>query len=172
MNINPKELQKFHDLWAPMIAALPAVINAAERANELQNHTALLEKELNNVITATEASKAERAAAIVAAGNKLVELEVQRKALSDEVKAHAKVCKTKIASAEEESAAKIATVEARNGELEVALKNVEQALLDRKAKADADYAEHLNAKRTELDDVEAKLASAQKALDKLRAKLE
>ena len=44
MNLNSKELQKFYDLWSPMLQALPAVIEAAEREEELKRGVAILEK--------------------------------------------------------------------------------------------------------------------------------
>lgn len=38
---NPKELQKFLDLWGPVVASLPAVINSLERENDMTRSLAI-----------------------------------------------------------------------------------------------------------------------------------
>ena len=107
MEINPKELQKFHDLWAPMIAALPAVISAAERANELVTHTAILQAKLDEVVAATESTKLEAVAHVFASQATLLDLATQKLALDAEVKEHAKDARKAIADAKAAADAKV-----------------------------------------------------------------
>ena len=172
MAINPKELQKFHDLWAPMIASLPAVINAVETAAELERHTLILRTQCDEIIAEGAASKVDMANAVLKAQSELKGIEAEKAEKTKAAAAHAKACQDRIADAEASVNARVIEQAAR-ADAAVAMKaNIEKELAERKAKADSEYAEHLNAKRTELEELEAKLLSAQKTLDKLRSKLE
>lgn len=171
MNINPKELQKFHDLWAPMIAALPAVINAAEHAAELTNHVAILQGQRDAAVQHRKDAEATIASSNAAAAAELKKLADEKAALSKDLKEHAKDCKAKAAAAEALLAGKLEELAAKGAEAAKAAEALTQDLLDRKAAADKDYAEHLQSKAAELAEVEAKLAAAQSSLDRLRAKL-
>lgn len=170
MNINPKELQKFHDLWAPMIAALPAVINAAETAAELTNHVAILQAQRDEAVSKRVAAEAEMAAAIQVARAELKAISADKAEATKAVKEHAKHCAEKIAIAEAATAEKLDALGSAVMGTEQSLNNVTTALATRKNDADADFARHIAAKQAEVADVEAKLVAAQVALDKLRAK--
>jgi len=171
MNINPKELQKFHDLWAPMISALPAVINAAERANELVNHTAQLQAVLDGVVVATEASKKEAADAVAAAQAQIAALNDQRKELDAEVKEHAKECRKKIDAAKQVADEKIAEHTARANESAETLANSAEQLRVQLQENDRAFLAQKAEHERILAEVEAKRTAAEKALDKLREKL-
>lgn len=171
MNINPKELQKFHDLWAPMIAALPAVINAAEHAAELTNHVAILQGQRDAAVRQRQEAESAIAANATVAAAELKKLSYDKAALNKELKDHSKDCKAKVAAAEALLAGKLEELAAKGAEAAKAAEAVAQELLDRKAAADRDHAEHLQSKAAELAEVEAKLTAAQASLDRLRAKL-
>lgn len=170
--INPKELQKFMDVWAPVIAVLPAVINAAERSEELKNHVAILEDRMAKVqeeITWSlmqkrdEVAKAEEDLARIAA------LKVQALSEIDESKrSNAQA----IAESKKATLAKIAEYEARvfdyGAKVAQAAENLRQGL----AQADRDFMAHAAEKQKMIEELEAKRVAAEKALDKIKAKLE
>lgn len=171
MEINPKELQKFHDLWAPMIAALPAVINAAESANEIVQHTAMLRAELDKVVAATAASKQEQEALVAAAQAQLLELATQRLTQDAEVKGHAKECRKAIADARSAADAKVKEHTDRAAVVGLELAKADEELRKRLEAADRDFL----AQKAEQEGILAALLEKQEVaratIESLRAQL-
>jgi len=171
MAINPKELQKFHDLWAPMIAALPAVINAAESANELVNHTAILRAELDKVVATTVTTRADADTYVSAAQARVAELEATRLSLDAEVKEHAKETRKLIAEAKAAADLKIEEHMARAAEAAQATARAEEYLRKQLQENDKSFLIQKGEHESIIADLEAKRVAAEKALDKLREKL-
>jgi len=171
MNINPKELQKFHDLWAPMISALPAVINAAERANELANHVVILE----NIAKAAQddATKASdlKAAQLLAARVELKQVAVEKTELTKAVKLHRTACEERIQAAEASANALVEEHKARVNAAASAAGVAEEELRARTSAMEAEYAAILEAKQAEVKEAETRVLKAADALERLRARL-
>ena len=171
MNINPKELQKFHDLWAPMIAALPAVINAAERSAELENHVVILEGRRDAAVADTENRLAGAEAAMAAHREQVKDIQAKKKEADRMVKLHIKACEDRIKDAEAQANADIEVHHARVAEIMSAASKLEQELAARLVDADAQVAARLQSANEALAAIEAKRAATEKALDSLRARL-
>ena len=171
MNINPKELQRFHDLWAPMMAALPAVINAAERANELQNHVLQLEARVKEALAATEHAVAARNATLAQLSEQLDELREQKKQLDAQVKTHKFTCEERVKRAEADAAVRISGHTERANAAEQASRAALGELTQRKAAVVAEYDAVIAAKVEEVKEIETRALKAQESLERLRAKL-
>ena len=171
MNINPKELQKFHDLWAPMIASLPAVINAVETAAEMERHVAILSAQRDQAVAEATASKNDASEVILKARAELKDIAAEKSELTKSVKVHGKACEERIKEAEANVSAQAALNADKVKALVAETAAVAETLASRIAQANADYAEVLATKLAEVKDLESRGAKAQESLDKLRAKL-
>ena len=170
--INTKELQKFYDVWGPMIASLPAVISASERHEELGRHVKILEDQRDAATKDTEARKAELAAAVEKARAALAGIAAKRKESEDELRAAQRDLKDRQKKAE---AAADAAVKAAQGRVESANQTAvmaEKNREDRIAAVNADVEKAKADGEAEIAAIDARRASAQKALDKLRASIQ
>jgi len=171
MSINPKDLQKFYDMWAPVMSVLPSVITAVERENEVERHVQILQKDLERI-------KAEKQQVIEAAEAKLhaiseaIEETATKKAAADaEVKAYEADCKLKIADKQKATEAKINALESKVTAITQQIENSEKAHGMRlKAMEDELRTKQVEAE-AQLAEIERKTAAANKALDNIRAKL-
>jgi colicin import membrane protein len=169
--MNSREIQKFHDLWAPMINSLPAVINAIDSGEELARALTQRRAEFDRLdaeFAAREGAHQAQVADIRARLNLVVEQAEADKAAAlasvDEAKKEAAEAKKK----HNEKAALAATVAAE----------AEKAAADALKKRDATLAEiTVEGERrkvviqAEIDELERKREAAEKALAELRFKL-
>lgn len=169
--VNPKELQKFLDLWGPVIAVLPSVINATEREEELARHIVALEAQLVQVKADTEANLAERAAKVAAADQMLASLKDQRVQAAAEVKVAQAEAKAEVASAKKEAEAKIKVLEASTVNAQAKLRAAQGELNAKLAEQAAAFAEQATTLQADIDELERKRAQAESALAELRFKL-
>lgn len=171
MNINPKELQKFHDLWAPMIAALPAVINAAERAAELENHLAIKLAEFEKLDQRCSKREADAETSVRAAQERTAAARASHAEAVAQMDLEVKEAKASVRKAKSDAAAKVAEHQATAAE---AYKSLEQARRDheeqlRGLKSERDIlASGLNA---EIKALEAKRDEVISAIETLRKQL-
>jgi hypothetical protein len=171
MEINPKELQKFHDLWAPMIAALPAVINAAERANELVNHTAILEARLQDVVSETVKAATEKDAHIQEAHLRVALVDAERVAKRNEADDQLKEINKEVKAAKAAADAKIKEHMERADVAALAADAVAEDLRKRLEAADRDFLAQKNEHDTILAALMAKEEAVRASIESLRAQL-
>lgn len=171
MKFNPREIQKFYDIWAPMLEALPAVINAAERGDELERSMVTLENQLKGIqkkIADEEArvapARAEVDATIAAIQTQKAEAERGYKKYLADAKAHL----DEVAKETEDQVVKI------KDQVSIAMSELAQAKQEVsavKAQAAQDIAIQKAAAEAELADIAAKKQVVEKALAALKAKI-
>lgn len=171
MDFNPKEIQKFYDTWAPMLQALPAVITAAERGEELKRGIATLERQLQGIqkeISETEAKvdpvRKDVNEKISQLNNMKAEAESGYKQYLIDAKAH-------IAEVDKETEAEVARIKGKISAANVELRDVERDLTISKAKADAEFKQYKQTIESEMADLEAKKKAIEDALASLKAKI-
>jgi chromosome segregation ATPase len=171
MNLNPRELQKFYDLWAPMLQALPAVIEAADREEELKRGVATLERQLQTVQQriADEEARIEPVRKTVSENiQKLKESQAEAERGLNQYVADAKAHIEKVDAEVEE---KVAAINERAKAATNDLRVVERDLAAAKAKADAELKQQKAGIEAEIAELESKRASVEEALASLKAKI-
>ncbi len=172
MSINTRELQRFYELWTPVLTALPAVINATERANELDAYVAGLEAKTESIrkgqqalvdaaqaditkaTAAVAATRAEHAKAIEELNAFVAATREKREAVVSAADAKVRAASERVAAAEKEAA------------------QAAQSQAARLVAQERAHADKMAAAAEELAAVEARVAKAEKAFAALRAKLE
>ena len=171
MNLNPRELQKFYDLWAPMLQALPAVIEAADREEELKRGVATVERQLQAVQQkiADEEARIDPVRKSVAENiQKLNESQTEAKSGYDKYVADAKAHIVKI---DEEVEVEVARIKAKATAAGSELQSVEREAAVAKAKANAEAKQQKADLEVEITELEAKKKSIEDALESLKAKI-
>lgn len=171
MQVNPKELQKFMDVWQPVIAALPTVINAVEREQELSSNVARLEAQLQKTLSDIEAAVSQKSERLALVDAEIQVLIGRKNEANQELKDTLRDTKAEIAQAKKAAAAKIKEHETAAAEAESAAAAAEKNL-DLKLKAIETSFDSLRAeKQSQIDELEAKRLAAEKTLSELRSKL-
>lgn len=171
MKFNPREIQKFYDIWAPMLEALPAVINAAERGDELQRGMVTLENQLKGIqkqIADEQARVAPVRAEVDAAISELQNQKAEAERGYQQYLADAKAHLAEVANETEEQVVQI------KKQISVAaseLAKAKQEVLTIKAQAEKDIAAKKAAAEAELKDIAAKKQVVENALATLKAKI-
>ncbi len=171
-NINPKELQKFYDIWAPMINSLPTVINAVATHEELQRSVEVLRARVSDAESEAQAHKDAARDSLVRAKEELKALAAEKMELTKSIKTHAKECADACAELDAGYAEQQERHAARLKVLADEMAAAQRAAADKVAQAEAGYAQVLAAKLAEAKELEARVSKAQDALYKLRAKLD
>lgn len=172
MNVDIGALRKFEEVFGPAIASIPAVIDAVASKNDLERHIAQKQVELQQVMDRIEATKQEgeefikttqaRADSMLNAADK----KVQDAALeADKVREAAQAART---AAE----AKLAEFNARIMEASNKVRDAEDEAAKKLAALDLAHATKVKQLESEVEDLEARRAKAEKSLAALRAKLE
>lgn len=176
MSINTKELQKFLDLWSPVLAALPAVINSLDRKEELQRGVAILQKQADDAQLATTTAIEARKAGLAEVSIELQVLSNKKREQTLLAKEHEKACAERIAQATADAEAQVAAAQAdstaRVAAATTAAADAESILRAKLAEVDSAVSARAKELQASIDALEARRAAAEKALNALRAKLE
>jgi hypothetical protein len=170
MSINPKELQKFYDLWAPMLAAIPTVINAVEHSDELTKHVAILEAQRDKALSDSQGHIASAQAQVAELKDQLKQLAAQRKVAQtaiNEAKASAELAS---ADAERILAERLAANQVKIAESEQAVSATKEALRIQLSENDKAFLVQKAEQEALLAVITTKRDAAEKALEKLLAK--
>lgn len=171
MQINPKELQKFYDAWAPVIASLPAVINVAERSNELDAHIAQKEAAFKALDEKCAAREAAAEASVKAAQERTVAAKTTHAEALAAMDEEIKDAKAAVRKAKSDSAAKVAEYQAA---AEEAYQGVVKARQDNAKAIDdlgQEYAQRHAELEAEIKALETKRDEVKAVIANLRAQL-
>lgn len=171
MAINPKELQRFLDVWQPVIQALPAVINAAEYEAELGRHVAILESQRDEAIAKTAEAAEQSAKLIAAAKEELKKISAKKDSLAKDTQEATEALNQTVAAAKVQADL---AIDALRRSVEDAHKSAEAertAIAAATAEAAAAAATALDDLKQQVAELEKRKAAGEKALDALRAKL-
>ncbi len=171
MDFNPKEIQKFYDIWSPMLEALPAVIAAAERGDELKRHTAILEKNLQDVQKQIADEKAKVDSARKATQEAIELLAKQKTEAQQGYSKYLVDAKSHLVEVGVQTEAEVAKIKAKIGEAQAELVKVTQEAAKAKAEAAEDIKKQKADAEAELADITAKKQVVEKALASLKAKI-
>jgi hypothetical protein len=171
MAIDTTALRKFQDLWGPVLAAIPAVLEAAAKQADVERMLRVKQVEFDDadkkIATAfEEANKrlssvnSEMEQAMQQKAQALADIEAAKKAQSDSFDA----AKQAFAVTEMEWVQKTSALQSQFSQVEA---NLAQKMAD----ADATYADKVTALEVDVKDLEKRKAAAEKALDVLRSKL-
>lgn len=171
MAIDTGALRRFQDLWEPVLQAIPAVIELDAKQAEMERWLATKRLEFDKAQKEIEAAYAE--------ADK--RLEQHNAAVTDAVAQVAKANEDAVLIRSEAAASakqfldaaqvKLAAVNAQISEREQALLKVDAQHAAKLAALDAAHAEAVSAKEAEIVALEKRQATAEKALESLRAKL-
>ena len=172
MKVDIAALNKFADTFGPAIAAIPAVIDAVSKSNDLERHIAQKQQELQRVLQDIDKAKAEgeafvkntqtRADELIESANKYAQEVAVR---IDAEKAQAKDALTVLNDHSVKAQAAVFAAEQKR-------RDAEDATAAKIAELDAAHAVKVKQLESEIEDLEARRAKADKALAALRAKLE
>lgn len=168
---NPKELQKFLDLWGPVIASLPTVINALERENDLTRNLAIMEARLQDLNKQCELAQSSVWAEMAKAHEELAVIQAQKAETATEVKEAKAQAKKDVAEAKKTADAAIAAHETRVEKSKAYADKVEQDTAARVTKADSYLISKVADGEATLAELEARRLIAEGVLADLRAKL-
>jgi phosphoenolpyruvate-protein kinase (PTS system EI component) len=171
MAIDVGALRKFQEVWAPVVACVPAVLDMAAKQADFERGLAQAAIDL-------EKAKAEVQGVYDAADARLVqvnaELLAQQQAAA-QVKADAVEAKKKASAAQKAAEAKLAetlaTADAALTAKKAELADVDRALALAKQQAAADHEAYLSDLAAKAADAEKRLAAAERALESLKSKL-
>lgn len=171
MALKTAEIKKFLEMWTPIMETIPAVLDLADQQSQAQRELALAKQALADV----EASIDEKTQA---AKNNLDSLE--RLAAEANASWQAALVKAEEAreshkqalkDAETLESKKLKDLQARTADESAKLVALEQDVAAKIAAITAQTDALIADKQAELESVEKRIASAQKTLDQLRAKL-
>lgn len=164
-------LKRFQDTFGPVLAAIPAVLDAAAQMDDLNRGIALKRVELEKAIAEVQKTYDDADARITSVNEVLASAQADAAAAKAEAKeirsqavARAKASDAKIAEAQ--AAADVALA-SKHSELA----GLEQAYALKKMEAEAAHAAVLADLEAKAKDAEKRLATAEKALDALKSKL-
>lgn len=171
MNLNPKELQKFYDLWSPMLQALPAVIEAAEREDELKRGVTILEKKLQDIQTQIADEEARVDPVKKAVDDRIRQIRDQQTEAQRGYEQYIADAKAHIVKIDEETEAEVARIKAKVSVAGSELQSAEREVAAAKAKANAEAKQQKAELEAEIAELEAKKKSIEDALESLKAKI-
>lgn len=171
MNLNPKELQKFYDLWSPMLQALPAVIEAAEREDELKRGVTILEKKLQDIQTQIADEEARVEPVRKDTNDRIRLIRDQQTEAQRGYEQYVADAKAHIVKIDEETEAEVARIKAKVSVAGAELQSAEREVVVAKAKANAEAKQQKAELEAEIADLEAKKKSIEDALESLKAKI-
>lgn len=171
MTINTKELQRFYDVFGPMITCLPTIINAIERDAELQLHVVILQAEALAATEERDKAKVDQGLIVTAANVKLQQIAIKSKdaTLLAEVKIKAE--SDRVLTATTQANADIAAQVARVEVAQVAATADTIALGDQAKIREAEYSARSSDLEQQIKALDAKQVLAERSLAALRAKL-
>lgn len=171
MSINTKELQRFHDVWGPMINSLPTVINATERMADLEKYLAELNAKADTVKVESQRELDLKNAQVSAANEQLNTLRAKKRQIESETDAALKIQKAKMAQIQSEVEAKVAECSDRVNAAQARAAQAEAMAAAMFAEADKVVADKMVELGKEVAAADKRVRDAETALDKLRAKL-
>jgi chromosome segregation ATPase len=171
MNLNPRELQKFYDLWAPMLQALPAVIEAADREEELKRGVTILEKKLQDIQTQIADEEARVEPVRKDTNDRIRLIRDQQTEAQRGYEQYVADAKAHIVKIDEETEAEVARIKAKVSVAGAELQSAEREIVVAKAKANAEAKQQKAEFEAEIAELEAKKKSIEDALESLKAKI-
>ena len=169
--MNSKEIQKFYDLWAPMIASLPAVINAIDTEEELTRSLQVRRAEFDQLEAKRESREAELLQHVDDIKLRLQSAVDQAEADKKAARASADKAKTAAAEVEKKANERAAAAEADAKKAEQLYRDAEASRSKVFAQIDEEALARKNALQAEIDELENKRQEAEATLNALRFKL-
>lgn len=171
MTIDIGALRKFQETWAPVMDAIPAVVEMVERKADMERevgaHRAAMEKAQAEIQKAYDTADLR----IAQFNDDISRLGDMKAALVQEI---ADTRAAARAAAEEERAAataQLAAIQEQTAQANAQLATVNAQIAAQTAEAQAAHTAAVSAMSAEIADLEKRRAAAEKALDALRAKL-
>jgi len=164
-------LRAFQDVWGPVVASIPAVLNMAESFADVERGLAAKQKELAEVMAKVDSAMDEGNARYAALQGELAAAQTRLADLNTQITAKQTEAKDAAAAAKAAASAEIAKVKA---EVAAEIRGIRAEV-----KADADALDALKVEKqavvadaqVKLDDIEKRAVAAEKSLATLRAKL-
>ena len=171
MTLNSKELQKFYDLWSPMLQALPAVIEAAEREEELKRGVTILETKLQNIQTQIASEEARVEPVRKDVDDQIRKIREQRAEAQRGYEQYVADAKAHIVKIDEETEEEVTRIKAKITVAGSELQSAERDVAAVKAKANAEAKQQKAELEAEIEALEAKKKAVEDALESLKAKI-
>lgn len=171
MTIDIGALRRFQATWGPVIAVIPDVINMAEQQADFERGLAAKRLELDNATKAIDAAYEEADKRLVTLNAELVEVSNQKVAVAAEIDAAKQAAAAEAKAADAAAKARLGAIEDQITESSAVLAKVGDQIAAETSEAQAKHAEAVKVMQAEIIDLEKRKATAEKALDTLRAKL-
>jgi hypothetical protein len=171
MPIDTTALRKFQDVWGPVLAAIPAVLEATAQKADVERELRIKQAEIDEADKKI-AKAFEEADKRLSSVNSEMEQAMQQKAkaLAD-IEAAKKVDADNRAKANEVQRKAADDWNVKIATLQSQFSNVEAEHAKKVSAAEADFAAKTAALEADVKDLEKRKAAAEKALDALRSKL-
>jgi chromosome segregation ATPase len=171
MAIDVNALRKFQETWAPVMEAIPAVMDAVAKKADMDRALAAQQSELTKAKAEIQKVYDEAEKRLTAA-NVTIKAMLDRQAqISQAIDAARKDADEKAKVAQEAAMQRLAAVESRLAGAEAKLKTVDADIRRKTDAAMADHAAQVEAMESEIKELDKRRAAAEKALESLRAKL-
>jgi chromosome segregation ATPase len=171
MAIDLNALRKFQDLWSPVMEAIPAVMDMAAKQADLERGLTKMAKDLAKAQAEVQKTYDEADARLIAV-NKDLEAAIAAKAETmDSIEVAKRSAALAADEAAKKAAAKLADTDAKIKEKTATLASLDKEFAAKIAEAKAAMQTELDDLTAKIKDAEKRYATAEKALESLKAKL-
>ena len=171
MTIDIGALRRFQATWGPVIEIIPDVINMAEQQADLERGLAAKRLELSKATAEIDEAYAEANKQLAVSNEELVATGKQKAAVAAEIAAARQAAAKAVEDADASAKARLAAIEAQIAESSAVLAKIDGRIAADTSAAQAEHAAAVKVMQIEIADLERRKATAEKALDTLRAKL-
>lgn len=171
MSIDVSSLRRFQEIWEPVIQSIPAVINMVEMEADLDRSLAIKRSQLEKAQKEIDAAYDQANVRLSDAKGELAAIASQKEDVQKAITAAQVSARQAIAVAEEEKKEALASFNASIAEVQTKLKSLQGEYDAKRAKAEAEHSELVQAMVAEIDDLNARKEAAKQALDAIKATL-
>lgn len=171
MTIDTNALRRFQELWDPVMKAIPAVLDAAERQADLDRGISAKKIELDRIqaeIAETVAKAEHRVKSLNA--DALAALERKQATQKEISEARAAAAQQAAADAQQQQQA-LSSAQAKVASVESQLQSLQADYAAKRAAAEAEHAKVVRQLDEEIAQLKARKTSAEQALRDIKAKL-
>ena len=171
MTIDVGALRRFQATWGPVIDVIPDVINMAEQQADLERGLAAKRLELDKAAKDVAAAYTEANKRLTDINEELVSVSAQKATVAAEIEAARQTAAEAARDADTAAKTRLMAIEAQITESSAVLARVGVQIAADTSAAQAEHATAVKVMQSEIMDLEKRKATAEKALDTLRAKL-
>lgn len=171
MTIDTGTLRKFQELWTPVIAAIPAVLDMVEREADLDRAIQSKKLELEKVQKEIDAALDEADQRLAFANSNLDAIADQKRAIQREIAEAKSKANVEASEAEQVKKAMLYALQVSIGSVQAQLQGLQAEYAAKRAEAEAAHAEAMKVLEADIAELDARKVAAETALRDIKSKL-